>query len=258
VFCTLRQPTTFRHDARHKEAHHIVSPELTASPTPTARTAPVASRGRIVLAEDDVLLREGIASLLTENGFDVAARTGHARGLRPLVREHQPDVLIVDVRMPPTHTSEGLDAALELRREDPELGVLVLSAHADVEPVMELIGDEGGAGFLLKSRVLDVDELLDAIDRIAAGRSVVDAILVRELVAARRRNDPLDELTAREREVLGLMAEGRSNAGIARRLWLAGGTVEKHVKSILSKLDIRASDDDHRRVLAVLAYLNCR
>jgi serine/threonine-protein kinase PknK len=160
--------------------------------------------------------------------------------------------------MPPTHTTEGLDAAMEMRREFPELGVLVLSAHAQVEQAVELIGGGGGIGYLLKSRVMDVEDFLDALERVAQGRSAVDPELVRELLAAQRRGDPLDELTAREREVLALMAEGRSNAGIARRLWLAGGTVEKHVKSILAKLSIQATDDDHRRVLAVLTFLEHR
>jgi DNA-binding NarL/FixJ family response regulator len=216
------------------------------------------SRARLVLAEDDLLLREGLASLLQAHGFDVAGSAGDVRELMTLVRSRKPDVAVVDVRMPPTHTTEGIDAALELRREYPELGILVLTAHVELQQAMELIGGRGGVGYLLKSRVMDVEEILDAIDRVALGRSVVDPDLVRELFEAQRRSDPLGELTTREREVLALMAEGRSNAGIARRLWLAGGTVEKHVKSILSKLDINATDDDHRRVLAVVAFLKTR
>ncbi len=216
------------------------------------------SPARLVLAEDDVLLREGLASLLQGHGYEVAGRAGDVAELMAVVREHEPDVVVVDIRMPPTHTTEGLDAAMEMRREFPKLGVLVLSAHAQVEQAVELIGGGGGIGYLLKSRVMDVEDFLDALERVAQGRSAVDPELVRELLAAQRRGDPLDELTAREREVLGLMAEGRSNAGIARRLWLAGGTVEKHVKSILSKLDIQATDDDHRRVLAVLTFLEHR
>jgi DNA-binding NarL/FixJ family response regulator len=216
------------------------------------------ARARLVLAEDDVLLREGLATLLESRGFEVAGRTGDVAGLLALVPETEPDVAVVDVRMPPTYTTEGLDAALELRREYPAMGVLVLSAHVEVEQAMQLIGEGGGVGYMLKSRVMEVEDFLDALDRVAAGRSVVDPELVQELFAAQRRGDPLAELTAREREVLALMAEGRSNAGIARRLWLAGGTVEKHVKSILMKLDLQATEDDHRRVLAVLAFLETR
>lgn len=176
--------------------------------------------------------------------------------LLALVRAHDPDVVITDIRMPPTHTTEGMDAALALRRDYPRLGVLVLSAHVEVEQGMELMSGRGGVGYLQKSRVMEVEDLLDAVERVAEGRTVVDPDLVRELFAAQRREDPLAELTAREREVLALMAEGRSNSGIAKALWLAGGTVEKHVKSILAKLDIQATDDDHRRVLAVLAFLD--
>ena len=216
------------------------------------------SPARLVLAEDDVLLREGLASLLQGHGYEVAGRAGDVEELMTVVREHEPDVVVVDIRMPPTHTTEGLDAAMAMRREFPKLGVLVLSAHAQVEQAVELIGGGGGIGYLLKSRVMDVEDFLDALERVVQGRSAVDPELVRELLAAQRRGDPLDDLTAREREVLALMAEGRSNAGIARRLWLAGGTVEKHVKSILAKLSIQATDDDHRRVLAVLTFLEHR
>jgi DNA-binding NarL/FixJ family response regulator len=184
------------------------------------------SRARLVLAEDDLLLREGLASLLQAHGFDVAGSAGDVRELMTLVRSRKPDVAVVDVRIPPTHTTEGIDAALELRREYPELGIVVLTAHVELQQAMELIGGRGGVGYLLKSRVMDVEEILDAIDRVALGRSVVEPDLVRELFEAQRRSDPLGELTTREREVLALMAEGRSNAGIARRLWLAGGTVE--------------------------------
>jgi DNA-binding NarL/FixJ family response regulator len=217
-----------------------------------------ARQARLVLADDDVLLREGLTTLLELNGFDVVGRAGDVAELEQLVHDCRPDVAVVDIRMPPTHTTEGLDAAVKLRREYPELGVLVLSAHIEVEQAIELMSDRGGVGYMLKTRVTDVDDLLDALDRVANGRSAVDPDLVRELFAAQRREDPLEELTARELEVLALMAEGRSNAGIARQLWLAGGTVEKHVKSILAKLDIRATDDDHRRVLAVLMFLNAR
>ncbi len=223
-----------------------------------APTTPAAPRGRIVIAEDDVLLREGLAMLVERHGFEVAGCAGDAPALLALAAEQAPDVVVVDIRMPPTHTTEGIDAALELRRRHPEIAVLVLSAHIEIESAMELMAGAGGVGYLLKSRVMEVDDFLDAIERTASGHSVVDPDLVRELFGARRRSDPLDELTAREREVLALMAEGRSNAGIARALWLALGTVEKHVKSILLKLDIAATCDDHRRVLAVLAFLENR
>ncbi|MEW2507806.1 response regulator transcription factor [Amycolatopsis sp. CA-161197] len=213
---------------------------------------------RVVLAEDDVLLREGLASLLDRSGFAVAGQAGDATALLDLVREHRPDLVLVDVRMPPTHTVEGLEAARTIREELPEIGILVLSAHADVDHAMELLAGGRGIGYLLKSRVADVGEFLDTLRRIAKGGSVVEPALVQELVEARHRNDPLAALSAREREVLGLMAEGRSNAGIARRLWVTEGTVEKHVRSVLAKLDLPETTDDHRRVLAVLAYLDNR
>ncbi|MEV0073199.1 MULTISPECIES: response regulator transcription factor [unclassified Amycolatopsis] len=213
---------------------------------------------RVVLAEDDVLLREGLASLLDRSGFAVAGQAGDAAALLDLVREHRPDLVLVDVRMPPTHTVEGLEAARTIREELPEIGILVLSAHADVDHAMELLAGGRGIGYLLKSRVADVGEFLDTLRRIAKGGSVVEPALVRELVEARHRNDPLAALSAREREVLGLMAEGRSNGGIARRLWVTEGTVEKHVRSVLAKLDLPETTDDHRRVLAVLAYLDNR
>jgi serine/threonine-protein kinase PknK len=211
---------------------------------------------RVVLAEDDVLLREGLASLLERSGFAVVGQAGDGEQLLPLVREATPDLVVVDIRMPPTHTVEGLDAARQIRLELPETGILVLSAHADVEHAMELLASGRGIGYLLKSRVTDVAEFLDTLERIAKGGSVVDPALVQELVTARRRDDPLAVLSAREREVLALMAEGRSNAGIARRLWVTEGTVEKHVRSILGKLSLSETDDDHRRVLAVVAFLN--
>ncbi|MET7992707.1 response regulator transcription factor [Amycolatopsis sp. NPDC005232] len=213
---------------------------------------------RVVLAEDDVLLREGLASLLDRSGFAVAGQAGDAAELLDLVREHRPDLVLVDVRMPPTHTVEGLEAARTIREELPEIGILVLSAHADVDHAMELLAGGRGIGYLLKSRVADVGEFLDTLRRIAKGGSVVEPALVQELVEARHRNDPLAALSAREREVLGLMAEGRSNGGIARRLWVTEGTVEKHVRSVLAKLDLPETTDDHRRVLAVLAYLDNR
>src|SRR5215211_9080149 len=193
---------------------------------------------RVILAEDDVLLREGLASLLERSDFDVVGQTGDGSWILPLVRDLTPDLVVVDIRMPPTHTTEGLDAAREIRTQHPEIGILVLSAHVEVDHAMELLASGRGVGYLLKSRVTDVEEFLDTLGRIAKGGSVVDPTLVAELVAARHRDDPLAELSAREREVLALMAEGRSNAGIAHRLWVTEGTVEKHVRSILTKLTL--------------------
>jgi serine/threonine-protein kinase PknK len=215
-------------------------------------------RWRVVLAEDDVLLREGLASLLERSGFEVVGQAGDGSGLLGLVREHEPDLVLVDIRMPPTHSTDGLDAAKVIRTELPEIGIIVLSAHVEVDHAMELLGTGKRTGYLLKSRITDVGEFIDTLERIAKGGSVVDPALVQELVDARRTDDPLAELSAREREVLGLMAEGRSNAGIARRLWVTEGTVEKHVRSILAKLPLPATEDDHRRVLAVIAFLETR
>jgi DNA-binding NarL/FixJ family response regulator len=217
-----------------------------------------AGRGRVVLAEDEVLLREGLASLLERSGFDVVGQAGEPEGLLELVREQRPDLVIVDIRMPPSHTREGLDAAWTVREEAPETAILILSAHVQVEQATDLLASGKRSGYLLKSRVTDVEEFVETLDHIIRGGSVVDPALVQELLAARRANDPLDELTTREREVLGLMAEGRSNAGIAKRLWVTEGTVEKHVHSILMKLPLPESEDDHRRVLAVIAFLNAR
>jgi DNA-binding NarL/FixJ family response regulator len=213
---------------------------------------------RIAIADDDVLLREGLASLLARSGFDVVGQAGDGVALLTLVREREPEFVIVDIRMPPTHSTEGLDAARSIRQEHPAIGILVLSAHVEVEEAMELLAGGERIGYLLKSRVTDVDEFIDTVARIARGGSVVDPSLIQELVAARRRNDPLALLTAREREVLALMAEGCSNAGIGRRLWVTDGTVEKHVRSILTKLQLPESPDDHRRVLAVIAFLEAR
>jgi DNA-binding NarL/FixJ family response regulator len=210
---------------------------------------------RVVLAEDDVLLREGLASLLERSGFEVAGRAGDAEQLLALVRDQAPELAVIDIRMPPTHTSEGLEAARVIRQEFPETAILVLSAHVEVEHAMELLASGRQIGYLLKSRVTDVDEFIETLQRIAKGGSVIDPTLVAELVTARRHQDPLAVLSAREREVLALMAEGRSNAGIARRLWVTEGTVEKHVRSILTKLNLAETDDDHRRILAVLTYL---
>jgi len=211
-----------------------------------------------VVADDDVLLREGLASLLTGSGFDVVGRCGEPAQLLALVREHRPDLVIVDIRMPPTHTTEGLDAAHVIRRELPETAILVLSAHAEVEQATELLASGHRSGYLLKSRISDVDDFLATVDRIVKGAAVVDPALVQELLAARRLGDPLQVLSPREHEVLALMAEGRSNAGIASQLWVTEGTVEKHVRSILMKLQIPGAADDHRRVLAVLTFLDNR
>ena len=213
---------------------------------------------RVVLGEDDVLLREGLASLLDRSGFDVLGQAGDGVELLALVREHVPDLVVVDIRMPPTHTVEGLDAARVIREELPETGILVLSAHVEVEHAMTLLASGRGVGYLLKDRVEDVAEFIDTLGRIANGGSVVDPALVQELVSARRRDDPLEVLSVREREVLGLMAEGRSNAGIARPLSVTEWTVEKHVRSILAKLSLPETDDDHRRVLAVVRFLEAR
>jgi DNA-binding NarL/FixJ family response regulator len=213
---------------------------------------------RVVVADDDVLLREGLASVLERSGFEVVGQAGDGNQLLSLVRSLVPDVAVIDIRMPPTHTSEGLDAAKVLREELPDLGIVVLSAYIDVEHATNFIGAGEGVGYLLKSRVIDLDEFVESLDRIMKGGSVIDPDVVQELVTTRRADDPLASLTEREREVLALMAEGRSNVGIANRLWVTEGTVEKHVGSILTKLDLYAEEDDHRRVLAVLAFLDSR
>jgi serine/threonine-protein kinase PknK len=216
------------------------------------------SRMRVVLADDDVLLREGLASLLERSGLDVIGQAGDAPGLIELIREQRPELAVVDIRMPPKHTTEGLDAARVIQQEFPETAVVVLSAHVEVEHAMDLLASGQRSGYLLKSRVTDVEEFVDTLKRVERGGSAVDPALVQELVAARRVGDPLEGLTAREREVLGLMAEGRSNAGIARVLWVTEGTVEKHVRSILMKLRLPETSAVHRRVLAVLAFLEAR
>jgi DNA-binding NarL/FixJ family response regulator len=212
----------------------------------------------VVLADDDVLLREGMAGLLERSGFDVVGQCGTPSELIELVREHRPELAIVDIRMPPSHTSEGLDAARVIREEFPEIAILVLSAHVQVEQATDLLASGERSGYLLKSRVTDVDDFIETLERVVKGASVVDPALVHELVAARRVDDPLDVLSPREREVLSLMAEGRSNAGIARQLWITEGTVEKHVHSILAKLRLPSSEDDQRRVLAVITFLDSR
>jgi DNA-binding NarL/FixJ family response regulator len=212
---------------------------------------------RVVVAEDDVLLREGIASLLEHEGFDVVGAVGDPDALTKLVQA-TPDLVIVDIRMPPTQTWEGLDAARAIRAENPHIGILLLSAHVEIETAIDLLEGGKGIGYLLKSRVMKVADVVDALERVADGGSVVDPALVQELVGRRNRNDPLADLTAREREVLELMAEGHSNGGIAKKLFVTEGAVEKHVRSILGKLRLPATQDGHRRVLAVLIYLAAR
>jgi DNA-binding NarL/FixJ family response regulator len=196
--------------------------------------------------------------LLERSGFEVVGQAGDATQLIALVRKHRPDLVVVDIRMPPDHSTEGLEAARVIREEYPETAVLVLSAHVEVEHAMDLLASGQRSGYLLKRRVTDVSEFIDTLRRVVRGGSAVDPELVQELVAARRAEDPLDVLSPREREVLALMAEGRSNAGISRQLWVTEGTVEKHVRSILMKLRLPESDDAHRRVLAVLAFLDSR
>jgi len=213
---------------------------------------------RVVLAEDDVLLREGLASLFERSGFAVVGQASDSPQLLALVRETVPDLVVADIRMPPSNTTEGLEAAKVIRTERPEIAILLLSAYADVEHAMELLASGRAIGYLLKSRITNVEDFLDTVHRVAEGGSVVDPALVQELVTARRRDDPLAVLSAREVEVLALMAEGRSNSGIARRLWVTEGTVEKHVRSILTKLNLPEAEDDHRRVLAVVTFLEAR
>ena len=212
---------------------------------------------RVVIADDSVLLREGVARLLVEAGFEVVGQAGDADELLREVAEKEPDVAIVDIRMPPTHTDEGLRAARQLRSRYPSLGVIVLSQYVRPSYAFELLADGArGVGYLLKDRVSDLHDLSDAVERVGKGGSVLDPSVVAQLVGRRRQgHDPIDDLSDREREVLALMAEGRSNRAIAERLVITERTVEKHVRSILAKLRIPESEDDHRRVLAVLAYL---
>lgn len=211
---------------------------------------------RLVIADDAVLVREGIAHLLIENGLEVVDQVGDADGLLASVRDARPDVALVDIRMPPTHTDEGLRAARDIRSRYPETAVLVLSQHLEPEYALRLVEERPEkVGYLLKERVGRVQQLLDAVERVAAGECVVDRAVVDELLARRRRVDPIAELTPREREILALMAEGRSNQGICRTLWLSPKTVETHIRGAFAKLGIREAPEDNRRVLAVLAYL---
>jgi len=210
---------------------------------------------RIVIAEDTVLLREGLAGLLEDAGHTVVARVGDADSLLAVVAEHDPDLAIIDVRMPPTYEDEGMRAAVEIRRSHPSTGVLVLSQHVESRYAVELVSSDGAFGYLLKDRVLDVGEFLGAAERVANGGSALDPEVVKQLLSPRREDDALAQLTPREREVLGLVAEGRTNASIAKELWLTEKTVETHVRSILGKLDLPLDGDTNRRVLAVVTYL---
>jgi DNA-binding NarL/FixJ family response regulator len=211
---------------------------------------------RVMIAEDNVLLREGLVRLLTESGIEVAGTSGNADKLLVLVDDDPPDVAIVDIRLPPTHTDEGMKAALKIRAGHPDVGVLVLSQYVEVGLAMQLLGDSAaGAGYLLKDRVSNVKDFMDAVGRVADGGSAIDPTIVSALISKQRKRDPLDRLTPREREVLALMAEGRSNQGIADRFVITLRAVEKYVSSIFSKLDLPTTGSDSKRVLAVLLYL---
>jgi DNA-binding NarL/FixJ family response regulator len=211
---------------------------------------------RVVIADDAPLIREGIATLLAEHGVEVVQQVGDADALLASVRDVQPDVALIDIRMPPTHTDEGLVAARQIRVRYPDIAVLVLSQHLEPEYALRLVEEKpAGAGYLLKERVGRIEQLLDAIERVAAGECVVDRAVVDELLAQRRRADPIKDLSPREREILALMAEGRSNQGICRTLWLSPKTVETHIRGAFAKLGITAAPEDNRRVLAVLTFL---
>jgi len=236
--------------------YQVLADDLPRDFPPLRNTVSTLGAGiRVVLADDAVLLREGVARLLTDAGFDVCAQSGDAEDLLRHVAMHKPDVAVVDIRMPPTHTDEGLRAAREIRNSFPETGVLVLSQYVEAAYAMDLFAESTeGLGYLLKDRVADVEEFGTAVRRVAEGGSALDPAVVSELVGRRRHDDPLERLTPREREVLELMAEGRSNQAIADRLFVTLRAVEKHVTSIFSKLDLPATTDDHRRVLAVLLF----
>jgi serine/threonine-protein kinase PknK len=217
-----------------------------------------ACSGRVVVADDDVLVREGIASVLTRAGYEVVGQVADGTALIEAIRRSAPDLAIVDIRMPPSQMWEGIDVARAIRREYPQIGILLLSAYVELETALDLMEDGERIGYLLKSRVIRGTDVVDALRRIAEGGSVIDPALVQELVNKHRRADPLGALTPREREVLALVAEGRSNSAIGHQLWISEGAVEKHVRSILGKLELPTTADDHRRVLAVLTYLDAR
>jgi DNA-binding NarL/FixJ family response regulator len=218
----------------------------------TATIAPI----RTVVADDSVLLRDGVVRLLSDSGFDVVAAVGDAQALLDAATEHDPDLCIVDVRMPPTHTDEGLRAAIEIKRRSPNVAVLVLSQYVEERYASELLtGDVSGVGYLLKDRVIDVDDFLASLRRVAAGGSAVDTEVISQILGRSRNRAEIDRLTPREREVLTLMAEGLSNAGIAERLVVSAGAVEKHISNVFMKLGLEPEEGAHRRVLAVLTYL---
>lgn len=236
-------------------SHPVDNPasDPVSGPTPTQETRP---RKRLVLAEDSVLLREGLVRLLTENGFDVVAATGDAEAFLAAVAQHAPDMVLTDVRMPPTFTDEGVRAALVVRQQYPDVAVVVLSQYVEENYASELLaGRAKGVGYLLKDRVADVGDFLEAMQRVADGGTALDPEVVSQLFARARREDPLSTLTRREHDVLRLMAEGRSNSGIAAALFVTEGAVEKHVSNLFTKLALPPAGDDHRRVLAVLRYL---
>ncbi len=228
------------------------------TPPEIAESSEDRSAPRVVLADDDVLLREGLASLLYHSGFDVVGQAGNGVELVAQVRSARPELAIIDIRMPPGYATEGLEAARVIRAELPGTAIIVLSAHVEVEEALELLADGEGTGYLLKSRVKNAAEFIETVRRIAAGGSLVDPSLVQELFTARRRRDPLDVLSPRERDVLALMAEGASNVGIASRMFVSENTVQKHVSSILTKLGLPMSETENRRVLAVLRFLEAR
>jgi DNA-binding NarL/FixJ family response regulator len=215
-------------------------------------------RRKVVVADDDVLLREGLASLLDGAGYDVIGQAEDAAALSALVRSGSPELAVIDIRMPPTHTWEGIDVARAIRGEFPSVGILLLSAHVELETAIDLVEGGRGIGYLLKDRVMRVADVVDALERIALGGSVIDPALVQELLSQRNRRDPLAALTPRELEVLKLVAEGFSNSGIARRLYISEGAVEKHVRNIFAKLDLVETNEENRRVLAVLTFLDAR
>ena len=225
-----------------------------ASPT----GAPPRQGHTVVVADDDVLVRKGVVSLLDEAGYDILGEAATAQALVAMVQALTPDLVVVDIRMPPTNTWEGIDAARAIRDKQPEVGILILSAHIELETATDLLSGGERIGYLLKSRVTQLGDVVDALERINAGGSVIDPVLVQELFAKKTHNDPLERLTPREVDVLALVAEGRSNGGIAKHLWISEGAVEKHVKNILAKLELPSDSDANRRVLAVLAFLERR